>query len=137
MRISKRSAISVSYTHLDVYKRQENTMELLWCLYQNEYFDEAISLCREFTPDDNHRYSYENLFGRLLFSAGEYDQALPHLKYWLELIEASPDDGSEENTRRKSREPWACDIISRCLYEKKDYDQALAYSCLLYTSRCV
>lgn len=108
--------------------RMENTMELLWCLYQNEYFDEAISLCREFTPDDNHRYSYENLFGRLLFSAGEYDQALPHLKYWLELIEASPDDGSEENTRRKSREPWACDIISRCLYEKKDYDQALAYS---------
>lgn len=109
-------------------QRMEDTMELLWCLYQNECFDEAISLCREFTPDEEHRYSYENLFGRLLFSAGQYDQALPHLKYWLELIEASPDDGSEENTRRKARESWACDIIARCLYERKEYEKAAAYS---------
>lgn len=109
-------------------ERMESTMELLWCLYQNEHLDEALALLEKFAPDEQHRYSYENLSGRLLYAAGQYERALPHLKIWLEMIDAAPEDGSEENIRRKEREPLACDLISRCLYEQKEFEQAIAYS---------
>ncbi len=108
-------------------QRNKDTVELGWCLFQNEYMDEAVELMKDFTPVEEERYSYENLYGRLLYKAELYEEALPHLKQWLQLIRETPDDGSEENRKRISRETRACHILSGCCYELKQQEEAIEY----------
>ena len=108
-------------------QRNKDTVELGWCLFQNEYMDEAIELMKDFVPVEEERYSYENLYGRLLYKAEHYEEALPHLKQWLALIQETPDDGSQENIKRRSREFRACHILSGCCYELKQPEEALRY----------
>ena len=118
---------SISDPNVDEKHKSKDQVELGWCLFQNEYMDEAIELMDSVVPDEEDSYSYENLYGRLLYRAEKYEQALPHLKRWLELIQSTPDDGSEENTKRISREYRAYHILSGCCYELKQQKQALEY----------
>lgn len=111
----------------DENQKNKDTVELGWCLFQNEYMDEAIELMKGFVPVEEEVYSYENLYGRLLYKAEHYEEALPHLKRWLELIQETPDDGSDENTKRRSREFRACHILSGCCYELGQQEQAMEY----------
>ncbi|MCI8886764.1 MAG: tetratricopeptide repeat protein [Hungatella sp.] len=111
----------------DQEQKNKDTVELGWCLFQNEYMDEAIELLKDFTPVPEEEYSYENLYGRLLYKAEHYEEALPHLKRWLKLIEETPDDGSDENTKRLSREFRACHIISGCCHELGQPEAAMEY----------
>lgn len=118
---------SIKRTDLDEADRCRDTVELGWCLFQNEYMDEAIELIADFVPDQEQTYSYENLCGRLLYRAERYEEALPHLERWLELIRDTPDDGSDENKKRISREYRACHILSGCCFELKQQEKALNY----------
>ena len=107
--------------------RKNNVIELGWCLFQNERPEDAVSLLDDFTFDEETEYSYENLYGRLLYRIDRYSDALPHLLRWLELIRQTVDDGSEENRKRISREFQACHLLSGCYHELKDSEQALQY----------
>lgn len=118
---------SIKRTDIDEAIRCRDTVELGWCLFQNEYIDEAIELIKDFVPDEEQTYSFENLCGRLLYRAEKYEEALPHLEKWLELIRATPDDGSDENKKRISREYRACHILSGCCFELKRQEEALKY----------
>ncbi len=118
---------SIKRTDLDEAQRCRDTVELGWCLFQNEYLDEALELISDLVPDEEQTYSFENLSGRLLYRAEKYDQALPHLERWLALIRATPDDGSEENKKRISREYRACHILSGCCFELDMQEQAIKY----------
>ncbi len=108
-------------------ERMGNTIELAWCLFQNEQLDEVISLLESFTPDAEQEYSYENLFGRVLYRAERYEEALPHLLRWLELIRNTVDDGTDEMKKRISRRFRACHILSGCCHELDLREQALDY----------
>ncbi len=111
----------------DEKQKNKDTVELGWCLFQNEYMDEALELMRSFAPVEEETYSYENLYGRLLYKAEQYEEALPHLKKWLKLIQETPDDKSGENEKRRSREFRACHILSGCCYELGQQKQAIEY----------
>lgn len=111
----------------DEKKRGEDTVELGWCLFQNEREEEAVALLEGFSPDKEQEYSYVNLFGRILYRIEQYDRALPYLKRWLDMILDTPDDGTKENTKRISREFQARYIISGCYHGMKDEEQALAW----------
>lgn len=118
---------SIKRPDIDEAARCKDTVELGWSLFQNEYIDEAIELVKDFVPDEEQRYSYENLCGRLLYRAERYEEALPHLERWLELIRRTTDDGSDENKKRISREYRACHILSGCCFELKRQEEALKY----------
>ncbi len=108
-------------------RRKEDIIELGWCLFQNEQPEEAVTLMETFQPNEDTRYSYENLFGRLLYRIDRYEEALPHLLQWLEMIRHTEDDGSAENSKRISREFQACHLLSGCYHELKNQEQALSY----------
>ncbi len=108
-------------------ERQANTMELAWCLFQNEKPEEAISLLESFEPEEEQLYSYENLYGRVLYREERYPEALVHLLRWLELIKATRDDGTQEMKKRISRRFRACHILSGCFHGIGDQEQALSY----------
>lgn len=106
---------------------KEDALELAWCLFQNEHLDESVNLLEKFAPEEDQEYSYTNLLGRLLYKKEEYEKALPQLKKWLEMIRATPDDGSTENKKRISRQSRACHILSGCCYELQLHEEAKAY----------
>ena len=108
--------------------RIHDTIELGWCLFQNDLLEEGEHLLSSLIPDAEHEYSFVNLYGRLLYRAEKYEEAYPLLKQWQELISTSPDDGSEENTRRKAREPQAFQMLSGCAHNLDKKEEALAYA---------
>lgn len=108
--------------------RLHDTIELGWCLFQNDLLDEAEELLCNLTPDDEHEYSWTNLYSRVLYRAEKYEASYPLLQRWQELIAASPDDGSEEHTRRKAREPQAFHMLSGCAHNLGKQEEALAYA---------
>jgi len=108
-------------------QRSEDTLELCWCLFQNERLDEAIALMESFCPDEDQEYTYYSLYSRLLYRAERYESSLPLLKRWLELIRQTPDEDTEEYRKRKIREFQACHILSGCCHALKDQEQALFY----------
>lgn len=118
---------SLEDSELDEAKRKDNTIELGWCLFQNERPEDAVAMLEDFKPDPDTEYSYENLYGRLLYRVDRYEEALPHLLRWLELIRQTTDDGSEENRKRISREFQACHLLSGCYHELKNQDLSLQY----------
>lgn len=122
-----RDALAHQGPDADEEKMREDTMELAWCLFQNEHLDDAIDLMESLTPSDGQTYSYYSLFSRLLYRAGRYSEALPLLKQWLALIRETKDDGSPENKKRISREFQACHILSGCCHELNDHEQALSF----------
>lgn len=108
--------------------RLHDTIELGWCLFQNDLLEDGEELLRDLVPDEEHEYSWTNLYSRLLYKAEKYEQAFPLLQRWQELISASPDDGSEENTRRKSREPQSFHMLAACAHNLEMKEEALAYA---------
>lgn len=118
---------SLKDPNLDEAKRKDNIIELGWCLFQNEKPEDAVALLEDFQPDADTEYSYENLYGRLLYRVDRYEPALPHLLRWLEMIRQTVDDGSDENRKRISREFQACHLLSGCYHELKDRKMALEY----------
>ena len=114
---------SVSYTHLDVYKRQENNneVELLKLLYQT-----LRILCRDSVPKALIRVIYEL---RIFVVNGEYPECFHCICC-----------GEEKGLGHFSpmRNGVVCD---KCLPEAGQVlpldPSALYAACLLYTSRCV
>lgn len=111
----------------DEEKANEETVQLGWCLFQNEKMDEALELMKDFTPVEKTVYSYENLYGRILYKTGRYAEALPHLERWLEMIHKTPKDEDKENIRRRSREFRACHLLGSCCYELGKVQEAFDY----------
>lgn len=101
------------------------TIELCWCLLQNERSEEALELIEKYTPAESEEYSYHNLYGKLLHQSGKYSEALPHLEKWLELIKNLTDDGAPETAKRMSRLPEAYFIIGSCYYELGQQEPAI------------
>lgn len=107
--------------------RQEMQNELGWCLFQNEKIDEAIALAESWEPEEKCGYDYYNLYGRLLYHAGQYEKAKPLLVEWLHGIEATVDDGTKEMQRRKNRLCNALNILGDCCHRLKEEEQAEEY----------
>lgn len=91
--------------------------ELGWCLFQNEKYDEAIEYLDKFDEEQKSTYEYCNLYGRLLYEVGKYEEALPYLENWLKIITELVDDGTDETKKRMSRRGRAGHILGGCYFE--------------------
>lgn len=96
---------------------EELEYELGWCLFQNEKYDEAVEFLGKFKDEQKKSYDYCNLYGRLLYEIRKYEEALPYLERWLELIKQLKDDGTDKTRKRMSRKGRAGYILGGCYYE--------------------
>lgn len=95
----------------------ELRLTLGWCLLQNERKEEALKLMEGFEPESGQEYGYVNLYSQLLYFAEQYEEAIPYLRRWLEMVEGLTDDGTDEIRKRISREPRIHLLLSSCYYE--------------------
>lgn len=118
---------------------QNITLELCWCLFQNEQFDEAILLLDQMNPSKESEFDYHNIKGRAYLRKSNYEQALPHISFWLERLRQITDDDNEEMRKRRRRLGYAYYAKAECIlngYQNPDqnkqkeildlFDQAIA-----------
>lgn len=95
----------------------ELVLELGWCLFQNDIIEDAITLLENFSPPEEQKYGYCNLFGRILYQSKQYERALPYLEDWKRILWEMKEDGTEETKKRISRRNMAASILAACYFE--------------------
>ncbi len=91
------------------------SLDLGWCLCQNEDYERCLTMLEQLTPDEAHAYDYTNLRGRIYLCLERYGDALPWLLRWKSMIDALTDDGTREYVKRKKRLGYANYAIA-CSY---------------------
>lgn len=91
--------------------------KLGWCYYQQRRSEDGIHLLDQLEEVDD--YEYVNLRCRLYLANNDYEKAEPLAQKWLELIEASEDDGSKEMKKRKNRLSLAHFSLGMCTWENE------------------
>ncbi len=99
-------------------------MDLGWCYYQNEEYDQAIALMQYVDPEDEHKIEYESLLGRCALYADRYAKSIKHLRNWEELLHALP-DSEENNEKRKSQLPFCIMLQSYAWDKNNDVTRAM------------
>lgn len=95
---------------------QSLIMDLGWCYYQNEEYEQAIALMQYVEPEDEHKIEYESMLGRCALYADRHAKSLKHLQNWEALLKELPE--SEENDKkRKSQLPF-CIMLQSYAWDK-------------------
>lgn len=106
-------------------ERDSIRLEMAWCYYQNKNVEEAIRILDIILPGEEICYSYHNLKGRVLAALERYEEAVPELRIWLNLILETVDDGSEEAKKRLRRKGTAYFMLGFCLSREEEYEEAV------------
>ena len=104
----------------------ELVIETGWMLYQNDRIEEAIKLLEKYEiPGEEYRYSYTNLFGRVLYKRTAYKKALPYLRRWRKMVWETEDDGTQESRKRLERKCMSCAILGANYFKLGDRENAI------------
>ncbi len=105
-------------------------LDLGWCYFQNELFDENVALLAPATPPEDFILDYNNLLGRTYLAQKEFEKALPLLRIWTSCILKLEDDGTPEVKRKLERLPYAYFTQALCLQEAEgsaNFDAAVEF----------
>ena len=93
-------------------------MDLGWCYFQNEEYEQVLSMMQYMEPEDEHKIGYESLVGRSALFADRYMKAIKHLQNWERLLLEL--DDSEENIEKKKKQMPFCLLLQSYAWDKKD-----------------
>lgn len=117
-------------------------LDLGWCYFQNERFEDNVRLLSPFTPPEHtvtedaslpdcaNVLDYNNLLGRTYLALREFEKALPYLKTWTGFILTLQEDDRPEAKRRLDRLSYAYFTQALCLQEQSDresHEEAIEY----------
>lgn len=108
-------------------------LQLTWCYYRNNLFDDAAKVLEAFTPSDENKCEYYNLLGRNYLYTKRYEKALECFFIWKDELEALPEkdkpEEADEKRKRKGQINYysACYFIADSYLRMKNYDEARKY----------
>ncbi|MCQ2491871.1 MAG: tetratricopeptide repeat protein [Lachnospiraceae bacterium] len=104
----------------------EKKMDLGWCYYQNQRFEDCRELLRTMEPEGEWEFDYYNLLARVLLETKEFETGYDMTKIWIRNIEHLK--GDEKDYIRKSRRyGYAHFIASMFCLELGQDEKADAY----------
>lgn len=92
-------------------------MDLGWCYFQNEEYDQVLSMMQYLEPEDEHKIGYESLVGRSALFADRHMKAIKHLQNWERLLQEL--DETEENIKKKKEQMPFCLLLQSYAWDKK------------------
>ncbi|MBR6366602.1 MAG: tetratricopeptide repeat protein [Lachnospiraceae bacterium] len=115
-----------------------NDIELIWSLYQNYLFDDAIQVLEEMpVPEDAMIMDYHYLYGRVLLQKDEYQKAADQFLAWIKDYEIHKDDDAPKEVmdRNHDRRALSYYFVAECYLELDEkvgnplaLEQALEYN---------
>jgi len=94
-------------------KAQPSKMEQLGKLYMSGNLKETINRADEYLEEEPENIDYILILGRALTDYGEYNKAIPHLKYTVE--------NDPHNSWRKA---WALGYLGSCYYMISEHEKS-------------
>ncbi len=107
--------------------KTEDAMEYAWCLFQNDKYEECLYLLDNVRSQMEGTYEFTNIYGRVLFAADRYIEALPYLTKWNQMIVEAVEDGSELYQKKKKRESESFHLLGLTHLEMGNYEKAIQY----------
>ncbi len=98
-------------------KDQGLLMDLGWCYFQNEEYDQVLSMMQYVEPEEEHKIGYESLVGRSALFADRHMKAIKHLQKWEQLLLDL--DDTEENREKKKKQLPFCLLLQSYAWDKK------------------
>ncbi len=92
-------------------------MDLGWCYFQNEEYEQVLSMMQYVEPEDEHKIGYESLVGRSALFADRHMKAIKHLQRWEQLLLEL--DETEENVKKKKDQMPFCLLLQSYAWDKK------------------
>ena len=65
---------------------QEIKLEIAWCFFQNRQNEEGRAYLEGLEIEEDERYAYAQIYGRILFELQEYERASQAIEEWIEYI---------------------------------------------------
>ena len=81
--------------------REDKQMDVAWCYYQNQKFDQSLKVLRKLKPEGEIEFDYYNLIARVLLETGDYEEGFKMTQIWISNIEKLT--GNEKDYERKSK----------------------------------
>jgi tetratricopeptide (TPR) repeat protein len=81
--------------------RDDKQIDLAWCYYQNQKFEESLTVLRGMPKEKGEIFDYYNLIARVLLETGDYEEGYEMTKIWISNIEHLK--GDEPDYERKSK----------------------------------
>ena len=94
-----------------------NSIELIWSLYQNYMFDDAIKVLEDMpVPEGPMIMDYHYLFGRVLLQQDKYAEAKENFLAWIKDYEVHKDDDGPEEVmdRNHDRRALSYYFVAEC-----------------------
>ncbi len=107
------------------FKKGMLPIELGWCLFQLDETEKCIEILSSLEPEEDEKYAYHNLYGRVLCSMERFEEGLEHLIEWNKLLDSIKEDGTEETAKRISRKCMAACMLGNCYYNLGKVDAAI------------
>lgn len=103
-----------------------------WILSRSEQLEEALNVLDSVSDKDKEDMEYNNIMGRLLINQNKYEESIPYLNKWNELLVASYGydknlDKNElpiEDVRQITRVPYSYYLLSAAQLNIGDIDNA-------------
>ena len=115
-----------------------NSIELIWSLYQNYMFDDALKILEEMkVPEDAMIMDYHYLYGRVLLQANRFAESKENFLNWIKDYEIHKDDDAPKEVmdRNHDRRALAYYFVAECDLETDEQhadplalEQALTYN---------
>lgn len=107
------------------FKKGMLPIELGWCLFQMGKTEKCVEILNLMEPEEDEKYAYHNLFGRVLCSMERFEEGLGHLLEWNKLLDKTKEDGTEETDKRIARKSLAACMLGSCYYNLGNVDAAI------------
>ncbi len=102
-------------------------IDLGWCFFQNERYEECERTLEEVPEEDRNTYDYMYLSGRNYIARKKYEKSLEYFLSCLAILKNVNEDSLEEEKKRLNRLGFICYCIAQCYKENGQYDTSLSY----------
>ncbi len=107
--------------------RDADLFALGWCLLQNDREAEVIELLAPFVPDEGKEQEYHKLLGKSLHKNEQYEQAIPHLRSWLELMSRQTETEGGDDTANAREAFISRYLLAYAYHAVREGEQALTW----------
>ena len=105
-------------------------VDFAWAYFRVEDVDNVFRILEQTEPNDECFYGYNNLYGRSYHIKKKYEDALPYLAKWVDMLEdmiADSEAGKElskKDNERINRRAFCYYMYASCLEELGSYEKA-------------
>ena len=128
--INRRTVIRYEEKLKDGELSAKEKVDLAWSYFRVEDIENVLRILEQTEPDDESFYGYNNLYGRSYHIKKKYEEALPYLAKWVDMLDemVAKDKAGEELSKkdrdRVNRKAFCYYMYASCLDELGIYEDS-------------